>query len=97
MMTGEEPPEVIDHGNQSPFNNSWNNLRAADQSLNGANSAKRINQTGFRGVYRYGNKFGASISKDGTSYFLGLFFSPEAAESARYRKGVELYGKFYSE
>jgi len=51
IMTGEQPPDVIDHANGDPLDNRWANLRAADYSLNSANRASQSNsQTSVKGV-----------------------------------------------
>jgi hypothetical protein len=53
-MTGEQPPQVIDHENGNRLDNRWANLRAADVSTNGANRpAQRNSRTKTKGVHHY--------------------------------------------
>ena len=55
-MTGDEPPDVIDHINQVKDDNRWTNLRASDSRKNMANSQPK-NRVQPRGI---------SENKDGT-------------------------------
>lgn len=37
LVTGEEPPDVIDHADRNTLNNAWTNLRASSMRLNQGN------------------------------------------------------------
>lgn len=51
LVTGEEPPEFIDHIDQDATNNKWNNLRPATYSINNRNKFLQKNNTsGVAGV-----------------------------------------------
>ncbi len=53
MMTGEQPPDVIDHINERPDDNRWANLRRSNKAGNALNrtAAERKNRsTGCRNV-----------------------------------------------
>lgn len=95
-MTGEWPPEEIDHRDMNKRNNRWDNLRLATSSQNKRNAVKpRSNKTGFKGVTLVRGKYHrASISKDGKSTLLGYFESPEAAHAAYCKAANEIAGEF---
>lgn len=88
-MTGDEPPEYLDHKNRVRHDNSWANLRAADASLNGANKAVRrpSGSAGVRPGAAAGTWF-ASFTHRGEHYHLGTFSDEESALAA-YRAKVE--------
>ncbi len=57
MMTGERPPECIDHVNHIKSDNRWANLRRSDKVENGQNRrGAQVNNlsTGCRNVYFLG-------------------------------------------
>lgn len=95
-MTGEWPPEEIDHRDMNMRNNRWENLRLATASQNKRNVVKRrANKTGFKGVTLVRGKYHkASISKNGKSVLLGYFESPEAAHAAYLKAADQLAGEF---
>lgn len=52
IVTGEQPPDLIDHEDLDTRNNRWSNLRDATTSLNGANRVAQINsRSKVKGVY----------------------------------------------
>ena len=84
-MTGELPPQgtVVDHIDCDPSNNRWSNLRIVNRSINAINSSKtKPNATGYPGVCRYGERFGASIRINGRSKRLGRFDTAKEAHEA---------------
>lgn len=96
-VTGEWPPEQIDHKDRNTHNNAWSNLRAADHSLNAANRTARVNnKSGFKGVHLLkSGKYGAFIKKDGRSINLGSSFTtPQAAHEAYCAAAERLFGDF---
>lgn len=51
-MTGDWPPELVDHRDRDPSNDRWANLRAATPSQNAGNSATKIRSiSGVKGVH----------------------------------------------
>ena len=83
-VTGEWPPDQIDHINGIRDDNRIANLRAATRSENGQNRRKpqANNTTGYLGVTRHRGKFLAKIRLDGKRKHLGLFTTPEEAHVA---------------
>jgi hypothetical protein len=95
MITGEEPPRIIDHSDRDKGNNRWSNLRAATPAQNGANRERALPPSGFYGVHKHKNKnkWVAQAGGKGTRY-IGIFDSPEEANAAREKAMREIYGEF---
>ena len=96
LMTGEWPSK-IDHENMNKADNRFFNLRIATQSQNKANEGKRQNNTsGLKGVslHRKTGKFQASIARDGTQVYLGLFATVEEANVAYGNAAKLMFGEF---
>jgi hypothetical protein len=96
-MTGEWPSAYVDHCDGNGLNNRWENIRQATASENLANSKLRLNSTsGFKGAtwHRRVGRWQSSIKKDGRSFYLGLFDTPEEAHEAYMTKAIELFGAF---
>lgn len=92
---GFADPREVDHRDNNPGNNQRSNLRIATRSENNSNrSIGKRNKSGFKGVYRSGNKWKAGISKDGKNRHLGSFDTPEEAHNAYRNAAKELYGEF---
>lgn len=92
LMTGEQPPRIIDHKDLAPSNNRWDNLRAATPTLNNANRPRRGRF--LKGCSTCGRKFKAQIKFGGKSQHLGVFDTEEEAHAAYVAKAVELFGEF---
>jgi hypothetical protein len=94
---GGWPEKGIDHINGNGADNSWSNLRAANQHQNIANGRMwSHNTSGFKGAsYRRDiQKWRASIQVRGRPIHLGNFKTPQEAHAA-YRKAAERYfGEF---
>jgi hypothetical protein len=96
-MTGDEPPEQIDHEDTDGHNNRWENLRAANNSLNSANRrVQSNNRSGLKGAYYHPSSglWQSRIQRDGVDYPLGYFATKELAHAAYARKAAELFGEF---
>jgi hypothetical protein len=96
-MHGEWPPHSVDHVNGDRADNRLANLRLATQSENGANGARRKNNTsGYPGVVwlRNEGKWGAQVMYKRSLLRLGLFETKEDALAVRNAKALELWGKF---
>lgn len=84
-MTGEWPPEQIDHINGDRADNRWANLRAVDGYTNMQNQrrAQRHNKVGLLGVQKTRNgKFKARINVRWRRFELGTFETAEEAHAA---------------
>ena len=96
-MTGNEPPNTVDHRDLNKVNNRWSNLRAATVLQNMRNRSKyRNNTSGFKGVCRHkpGGKFKAQISVNGRRVHLGCFDTAEAAYAVYCEAAKKLHGEF---
>jgi hypothetical protein len=94
MMTGNEPPEFIDHRNCNQSDNTWGNLRSASVEENSRNtSLSRANTSGAKGVVwnRSAQKWQAQIGRGG---YIGLFNDFNDAVSAVETVRKELHGEF---
>jgi hypothetical protein len=98
-MTGEFPPEgfEIDHRDNDPTNNRWENLRLATRQQQTWNTRKpRTNTTGFKGVTfdKERRKFKAQIIANGRKINLGRFATGELAHYAYKRAARRHFGRF---
>lgn len=78
-MTGDVPPEQIDHENRDATDNRWSNLRASNSIANGHNQSKRkSNKSGYTGVSweARSGKWRAQCRNGGNSKHLGYFEDP---------------------
>jgi len=97
MQTGEWPNQQIDHINEDPSDNRWENLRLATKSQNMRNITRiKSNTSGYKGVswHNDAQKWRASIKVDGSSYHLGLFKSKDDAAEAYKAAAQKLHGVF---
>lgn len=82
----------IDHIDRNGLNNQRHNLRLTTRSVNLQNTGVQCNnKTGYKGVYLYGDRFRAAISKDKRQHYLGTFESAIDAAAAYDRKALELF------
>lgn len=92
-VTGEWAKTIIDHKNTIRTDNSWENLRPSNYSLNGQNrrSAQSNNKVGALGVCMRGKRFKAKIQIDKRTVHLGYFDTKELAEAAYINAKRELH------
>jgi hypothetical protein len=86
LQTGDQPPTMVDHRNQQRLDNRWENLRAADASVNGTNAKVRAdNNSGATGVYFVvaKNRWLAAINLRGRKFHIGTFLNKADAVAAR--------------
>ena len=94
-MTGEWPPNEVDHINCRPDDDRFANLRLATRGENGANRRIQSNSsTGLKGVSLHYGKWRATIKKNRRPLHLGYFATAEQAHSAYVAKSQELFGEF---
>jgi hypothetical protein len=99
-MTGDEPPQYIDHADLDQANNVWSNLRAADgsQSTSNRRSPKhKLNKSLPKGVYiGHGTpgRYMARITLRGQKMNLGTYATPEEAGRIYAEAAKRLHGEF---
>lgn len=79
-MTGEWPPEEIDHINRKSWDDCWINLRPATRTENNLNREK-IGMSGHKGVYRH-NQNDRWVAQHENVY-IGSYETIEEAVAAR--------------
>lgn len=86
---------MIDHIDGDGFNNQKQNLRIATCSQNAANCSKRSHNTsGFKGVYKQGNKWMAKVVCKGKQHYFGFYDSILDAAKAYNNGAILLFGEF---
>lgn len=96
-MTGEWPPEDVDHANCDKSDNRFSNLRLATRSQNCANVSKKShNKSGLKGACYSKTQcaYHAQIKKDGKIYHLGWHETAEAAHAAYKAAALKFHGEF---
>ena len=96
-MTGDWPPEDIDHINGDRSDNRWSNLRLASRSENLMNTTVRSdNSSGYKGVgwAKRERLWRAYINIDGKTQSLGYFKELDEAIEARKDAEVKYHGEF---
>jgi hypothetical protein len=95
-MTGEWPPENIDHRDLDRSNNQWTNLRLATYSQNAFNRPhRRVSASALKGACKTKNgKWRSSIRLNGRKIHLGIFETEEAAHAAYAAASRQHYGEF---
>jgi hypothetical protein len=95
-MTGEFPPEEVDHISHSKDDNRWVNLRVSSHQDNQRNrSINTNNKSGFTGVswYKSTNKWMVQIKINGKKKHLGYF--KDLTEAINARKKANSKYKFH--
>ena len=96
-MTGEWPPDDVDHKDVDSSNCRWSNLRPATRTLNIANSSlRKDNASGCKGVswHKAAGKWVARIGIGGQRIHLGCFDTIEAASSIYEKAAIAAFGSF---
>ena len=94
-----ELPNVIDHVDRNPSNNSIKNLRSCTHQQNNFNTGRQSNNTsGYRGVVWNVRvkKWQSQIKLNGNRIYLGLFNCPKEAFDVYNTRAKELFGEYYS-
>jgi hypothetical protein len=96
-MTGEWPPDHIDHRDGEGLTNKWKNLREATNAQNGANRRAQVNNTtGCKGVHfnKSVRRYQSCIQVNGKRRHLGYFATAEEAHAAYCKAANHLFGQF---
>jgi hypothetical protein len=83
-MTGAEPAAEVDHIDGIKKNNVWTNLRDVPRQINSQNQRGpcRDSRAGLLGVCAKREKWQAQIGHEGTTRYLGVYATKEAAHNA---------------
>lgn len=81
VLPGDRWPDFVrDHINRNKFDNQLANLRWVTLAENTHNrTAHRCNVTGLRGVLKIGERYRATVTKDGVVHRFGMFDTAEEA------------------
>ena len=86
LMTGKQPPEMVDHADNCTNNNKWSNLRPSDVVRNGAN--QRRQKGGICGIsLKEGKYWYACIQSNGK--MIHLYGGKDFFEACCARKSAE--------
>jgi hypothetical protein len=83
----------VDHIDGNGLNCTRQNMRFATQSQNSKNRKKK-GAASYKGIYPYGNKWGAQICSNYHHIYLGLFATPEDAAHAYDTAALKYFGEF---
>ena len=88
LVTGKEPPDVIDHRDRNGQNNRWRNLREATTSQNIINGIRSGVSQRSNGKWRERGTVG------GKRFHIGDYSSQDEAVRVRRQVHRELHGEF---
>lgn len=93
MVTGREPPPIIDHINRNTKDDRWCNLRQGTSSQSNAN--RRSIGRSLKGAHFRGRSWESSIQVRGHYRYLGTFPTEAAAHAAYCEAGRKAFGEFF--
>jgi HNH endonuclease len=97
MMTGQEPPDEIDHENTNRADNRWDNLRDATKPQNQWNrKAQRGSKSGLKGAFWHERDqcWYSEIRTHGDRIWLGSFATAKEAHAAYCKAAGLLHDEF---
>ena len=94
-MTGNEPPQQVDHINLDSADNRWANLREAGYSTNQMNVRARA-ASGLKGAYwnEARGYWQSSIKINGKAIYLGRFDAAQHAHEAYVSAAAKYFGQY---
>ena len=95
ILDAYDPKIQVDHINGKINDNRKSNLRFATIQQNITNRDKPLtNTSGYKGVFKRGDKYQASIGVNGSKIYLGIYNNPEDAALAYNKACIEYFGEF---
>jgi len=95
LLGKQQKGYVIDHINRNKLDNRLENLRVISAKENSYNRTKnKTSNNKYKGVIKRGNKYVASITKDGNRKEIGGFETEEEAARMYDMMAEELFGEF---
>jgi hypothetical protein len=95
VITGAKPGQVVDHVNGNGLDCRRSNLRICSQAENMRNRRMhKNNRSGFKGVWKNGGRYVATIRANKVKHNLGSFGTPEEAHRAYVAAALNLHGEF---
>lgn len=95
LIMGEPAGLLVDHKNGDTLDNRRENLRLATRQQNRTNTGIQQNNTsGYKGVYRSGSLWSASITVNYRKVSLGSYLDPEDAAKAYDVAALKYFGEF---
>ncbi len=97
FVTGDWPPQDVDHADLDPGNNRFSNLRVATRSENNGNRAMEGRAaSGLKGAYRVPStgRWYSRIKRGDYSECLGTFDTKEQAHEAYVAAAERVFGEF---
>ena len=89
-MYGGDIPQKLDHIDNIGINNTINNIRAATNGQNKANSKSKI----VKGAYKSGHRWRAQIKHNNKIFSLGSYATADEAHKAYCDAADKLHGDF---
>lgn len=84
----------VDHKDRNPLNYCKTNLRPCTFAQNMQNKVQPTSKSGFRGVYKFKDKWQAIITHANTRVYLGCYSSANLAAKAYNTAAEKYHGEF---
>lgn len=94
LMTGNQPPVILDHRDGNTSNNRWSNLRAATCGQSNSNRHYTNLRMPMGVRLLESGRYGVRISANNRRHCLGVFETVDAAVAAYLEAAEQYHGEF---